>query len=92
MTSRSDQKAAGLKEPTYFLFEDTTQCSGRSYLEEGKVPTHMSEIGEDLDYEYRKEMRRLAKTGAQRQYVAFNLLKPEVAAQMDSVSDFEENR
>lgn len=92
MTSKSDQETKGSKDPAYILFEDTTQYSGRSYLEKGTVPTKMSDIGETLNLEYRKEMRRLAKLGMKQHYVASFLLKPEVSAQMDSVTDFEKNR
>ena len=92
MTSKVDQDTEGTNDPPYFLFEDTSQCSGRSYLKEGTVPTKMSEIGEALDQEYRKVMRRMAKLGIKQQYVACNIINAEVLAQMNSVEDFKNNR
>ena len=67
---------------------DEPQFSGKSYLAGEALPLEMSEGIQEYHRNHRKFVKATKKSGITISYADPNLIKPEIAAQMHSVSEF----
>lgn len=75
-----------------FVTEAAPVSSGKSYLSGEPVPAEISAETQRVDSENRKSLKGFVKSGAKPVHLLFNIVKPEIAVAMNSVSDFKRDR